>query len=269
MVREGRQVSILLLVRGMLLERMLVSRHAPRPLLGVVAVAAYLVVIVAIQGTSGIPYTELSSSAANLWRDGVLSIAVASAVVAGLATWWGWWRPALVEEPTTTRRWTIIAPALMVAFVVSNLVLTDWSAVGADYVVAGLVIGVLVGFGEEFTTRGMLLVGLRGRLREVFVWLITCVVFGLLHGVNILLGAAAGGTIFQIVTAAMSGSAFYITRRVTGSLVWAMVLHGAWDFSLFALGVSGATNPYTFLVLVIGVLSVVFGFFATKDVPRP
>ena len=141
-------------------------RFAPRPLLGLVALAAYLVIIVVIQGTSGIPYTELSASAANLWRDPILSIAVASVVVAALATWWGWWQPALFER-TRARRWTIIAPAFVLVLALFNLVFTKWSNVGADFVVAGLVVGVLVGFGEEFTTRGLLLVGLRGRMREV------------------------------------------------------------------------------------------------------
>jgi hypothetical protein len=61
-------------------------RVAPRPLPGLVAFVAYVVIVVVIQGTSGVPYTELSASSANLWRDTILSIAVASAVVAALAT---------------------------------------------------------------------------------------------------------------------------------------------------------------------------------------
>ena len=70
-------------------------RVSPRPWIGIAALAAYLVVVV-VQGTSGTPYTELAASARNLWRNGVLSIALASLVVAGLATWWGcgWARPA-------------------------------------------------------------------------------------------------------------------------------------------------------------------------------
>jgi hypothetical protein len=38
---------------------------------------------------------------------------------------------------TTTRRCAIIAPALMLGFVVSNQVLTDWSRMGALSVVFG------------------------------------------------------------------------------------------------------------------------------------
>ena len=239
-------------------------RVTPRPLLGLVALLVYLVIIVVIQGTSGIPYTELSASAANLWRDPILSIAVASVAVAALATWWGWWKPALFER-TRARRWTIVAPAFVLVLALFNLVFTKWSNIGVDFVVAGLVVGVLVGFGEEFTTRGLLLVGLRARIREVFVWLFTCLAFGLIHGVNILLGAPVASTLQQIVLAAAQGSAFYALRRVTGSLIWAMTLHGLWDFSVFMIGTSGGANPLGILTLVSAVVSVIFGFLATKD----
>ena len=87
-------------------------RVSPRPWIGIAALASYLVVVV-VQGTSGIPYTELAASARNLWRNGVLSIALASLVVAGLATWWGRWRPVLTERPRTRPKWLVIAPALI------------------------------------------------------------------------------------------------------------------------------------------------------------
>jgi membrane protease YdiL (CAAX protease family) len=99
----------------------------------------------------------------------------------------------------------------------------------------------------------------------VLVWLFTCLAFGLLHSVNILLGAPVLGTLQQIVLAAAQGSAFYALRRVTGSLIWAMALHGLWDFSVFVLGTSGGSNPLGFLTLVSALVSVIFGFLATKD----
>ena len=82
---------------------------------------------------------------------------------------------------------------------------------------------------------------------------------------NILLGAPLLGTLQQIVLAAAQGSAFYALRRVTGSLIWAMALHGLWDFSVFVLGTSGGANPLGILTLVSALVSVIFGFLATKD----
>ncbi|GAA3633049.1 CPBP family intramembrane glutamic endopeptidase [Microlunatus ginsengisoli] len=242
-------------------------RISPRPWLGLAAFVGYIAVILGVQGTSGIPYPELADTAHNIWRSGVLSIVLASLLMAVLATWWGWWRPALFERPPTTRRWTIIAPVLMALLASTNLLLTDWGGVGWGFVLAGIALGLAVGFGEEFTARGLLLVGLRGRLREVMVWVLTCSMFGLMHGINIILGAPAGDTVVQIISAAMSGSVFYILRRVTGTLIWAMALHGLWDFSLFVLAASGSSNAFTILQLPFGLLAVIFGFFATKDAP--
>jgi hypothetical protein len=173
------------------------------------------VIVVVIQGTSGVPYTELSASSANLWRDPILSIAGASAVVAALAAWWGWWQPALFER-TRARRWTVIAPALVLVLALSNL--------------------------------GVHLPRLRAHAQREH-----------------LLGDPVVGTLQQIVLAGAQGSAFYALRRVSGSLIWAMALHGLRDFSVFMLGTSGRANPFALLTLVSAVVSVVFGFLATKD----
>ena len=46
----------------------------------------------------------------------------------------------------------------------------------------------------------------------------------------------------QVFFAFLAGTVFYILRRVTGSLWWAMLLHGLWDFSVFAAGVGTASD---------------------------
>ena len=58
--------------------------------------------------------------------------------------------------------------------------------------------------------------------------------FGMSHLINIARGANRAATIGQVFTAFLAGTVFYILRRTTGSLVWAMLLHGLWDFSVFA-----------------------------------
>ncbi|MGO7983793.1 hypothetical protein ACC691_38780, partial [Rhizobium johnstonii] len=51
---------------------------------------------------------------------------------------------------------------------------------------------------------------------------------------------------------------FYILRRVTGTLIWAMVLHGLWDFSTFSSS-HGVASPIAGLT---GILYLVTGLFA-------
>lgn len=87
----------------------------------------------------------------------------------------------------------------------------------------------------------MLLVGLRGSIAEVWVALISSLCFGLMHRINIFLGQSVAATIPQIGHAFLQGLTFYVLRRVIGSLIGAMVLHGAWDFSVFSLDHSGGS----------------------------
>ncbi|MET0188883.1 MAG: CPBP family intramembrane glutamic endopeptidase, partial [Pseudonocardia sediminis] len=91
--------------------------------------------------------------------------------------------------------------------------------------------------------RGAGLVGLRGSLPEVGAWFVSCLVFGGLHAVNALFGQGLGATGYQIVMAFLAGSVFYLTRRITGSLVWCMLLHAFWDFSTLAAASGGPAAP--------------------------
>ncbi|MFC4613116.1 CPBP family intramembrane glutamic endopeptidase [Cellulomonas algicola] len=240
-------------------------RVQPRAWIGLAVWVLYGLVVVVVQKASRIPYTEFGESPSNLWRGAVLSLVVGAVVLAVVTTWLRWWPPALRERRTTRAKWTIIAPALLLVAVIGNLAGTRWSAVSLDFVVAALALGVFVGFTEELTTRGVLLVGLRGSTAEVWVALVSSLCFGLMHGINIVLGQSVADTIPQIGQAFLQGLTFYIVRRVTGSLVGAMVLHGAWDFSVFTLEQAGGTNPLAFLVIVAGVLSLVFFWFAARD----
>ena len=240
-------------------------RVQPRALIGLGVWVLYLLVIVVLQKTSGIAYTDLGDSPENLWRGAVLSLIVGSVVLAVITSWLGWWQPALRERATTKAKWTIIAPALFVIALIGNLAGITWSAVTLDFLLAALALGVFVGFAEELTTRGLLLVGLRGSVAEIWAALISSLCFGLMHGANIFLGQSVGDTLPQIGQAFLLGLTFYILRRVTGSLIWAMVLHGAWDFSVFMLTEAGGSNPVAALALLAGLLAVIFFWFAARD----
>ena len=72
----------------------------------------------------------------------------------------------------------------------------------------------LVGFSEEIAYRGLALVGFRGGYSEVKVWLFTSILFGLLHGVNVVLGQGAVLTVRQVIFAFVIGSVFYAIRRI-------------------------------------------------------
>lgn len=250
-------------------------RVRPRVWIGIAIYLAYVVVVFAVQQLSGIAYTDLGESGVNLFLGAGLSLIVGAVLLAITTTLLGWWRPALFDRHRAAHKWPIIAPAIMVVALLVNLVSTDWGSYDGAFFAASIVL-LLVGFTEELTTRGLLLVGLRSRLSEVWVWFLTSALFGLMHLVNAVSGQALAPTLQQVALAFGAGTIFYILRRVTGSLIWAMVLHGLWDFSTFAVG-RGTPGPFyafggiieivAIIVALAGVAFVIRG--ADERIPAP
>ena len=232
-------------------------RVTPRLWIGLAIYVGYVLVIYVVSKLSGVPYTDIGTSAEFTWRGAVLDLAV-GAVLLAITTWLlGWWKPALFERKRSHHKWPIFVPALMLVLAVVNLFNTDWSQFDASFLLSLLALGIAVGFCEELMSRGLLLTAFRSRLPEVWVWLLTSLLFGAMHLINAALGAPLMNTLGQVVLAAMTGTSFYIVRRVTGSLIWAMALHGIWDISAFSVGFAPLGAAWAaFLVPVIGILAV-------------
>ena len=64
-----------------------------------------------------------------------------------------------------------------------------------------------------------------------------------------LFGQPLGETVQQIVFAFLVGSAFYVTRRVVGTLLLPMLLHAAWDFGTIGTEATGGTQSLTGLLI--------------------
>ena len=158
---------------------------------------------------------------------------ICAVVTAGLTTWLGWWRPVLREKPLGTK-WMWAIPVVLGLTVLVGIDWAQISALGASYLLLLAVGTLLVGFNEEIVYRGISVVAFRGAYKEVYVWLATSLLFGLLHGANVLLGQPLVPTVQQIGFAFVLGSVFYVVRRVTGSLAVLMILHALWDFGSFS-----------------------------------
>ncbi|WP_337004292.1 MULTISPECIES: CPBP family intramembrane glutamic endopeptidase [unclassified Microbacterium] len=241
-------------------------RVAPRVWIGLAIWLGYAVLVFAIQKSTGIPYDTWGDSAGNLFLGAGLSLIVATVLLAITTSLLGWWRPALRERQRSRHAWPIFVPVLVAISAVVNLAGTDWSAYSSAFLGASLVL-LLVGFTEELVHRGLLLTALRSRLSEVWVWLLSSALFAVMHFVNVLLGAPLAGTVSQVGAAFLAGTAFYILRRVTGSLVWAMVLHGVWDFSVFATGV-GTPSDVVYIANVFYLLTGIVGLAVVAFVIR-
>lgn len=201
---------------------------------GVIVYVVYNAIIFCTWAIVGAEYTNLVGSdviATSL----VLPLFLGAVFLVATITWMGWWRPVMVETRLGHFEWAMwLVVAVMAGFILVNAVTANWSVVTGIHLLFLIAAGVLVGFNEEALTRGILVVGWRGSTsNEVWVWFWTVLLFGLMHLPNGLFGAGYVASSAQVVFAFLAGSGFYLIRRISGTLLVPMVLHGAWDFVSF------------------------------------
>ena len=99
-----------------------------------------------------------------------------------------------------------------------------------------IVAALAIGANEEIVTRGILLVGLRNSgVREWAAWVVTLVVFSLLHLINL----TGGANLTVLVVVLTGGTLWYVSRRIFGNLFVSIFLHALYDTAFFLL--PGAT----------------------------
>ena len=206
------------------------------PALAAVAVfLAYTVLVGVLWRVTGTRYDHLVDSRSTILRGIVLPIGLGGVLLAVVTTWFGWWDAALFPGAIGPA-WVLVVPGLFALVALINISLIGWRAPGARLLPLLLVGTLLVGFAEELAARGVLAVGLReAGASEVVVWLVTSVLFSLLHAMNVLFGQSGRTTALQLVLAFFAGSALYVTVMSTGSLLVAMVLHALWDFGTLGI----------------------------------
>ncbi|MFF2370131.1 type II CAAX prenyl endopeptidase Rce1 family protein [Agromyces sp. NPDC058110] len=159
-----------------------------------------------------------------------LPIVLAAALLAVFVWSVGWWPGILGRQPIAGRPWMWLAVALVVIPIVIRLFATNWSAYSVAVVLTTLLLGLCIGFAEELITRGVGVNLLRkGGYSERVVMLLSSLLFGLLHSVNVLSGQPVLNVVVTVVYAFGFGAMMYLSMRVTGSLVYAMLLHAATD----------------------------------------
>ncbi|WP_295075780.1 CPBP family intramembrane glutamic endopeptidase [Tabrizicola sp.] len=97
-----------------------------------------------------------------------------------------------------------------------------------------------VGFSEELMLRGAVFQGFR---HTVSIWpavLLTSVVFGAMHSLNVFVTGDLKQALIQSSAAFLSGILFIALRLRTGSLWVPIIVHALWDFATFTVG--GATG---------------------------
>lgn len=126
---------------------------------------------------------------------------------------------------------------LFVIAIIANILSGSIGSLDPTFIIVALIATAFVGYSEELLTRGLLVRGARGSgLTEIKIFIIVMVVFGLIHGLNIINGQALVPTIQQVISAGLMGGVFYALYRKTGLLIVPVIIHALWDFSLLTMG---------------------------------
>ncbi|MEN2741438.1 CPBP family intramembrane glutamic endopeptidase [Microbacterium sp. X-17] len=204
--------------------------------------------------------------AALVWFFTVIPIAFGGLVLVAFAWSLGWLRELFGPQPIRGRGWMWIAVAVVLVFNILRFATVDYAKAGAGVVVAWLVAGLCIGFAEETLTRGFVVNILRKHgYREIVVASVSAALFAALHAGNLLTGQSLLATAFQLVYTFAFGILMYLTLRVTGNLIWPILLHASTDPSTFlatlyptqgpVAAVAGLGNP---AVIVAGLVLLIF-----------
>ena len=227
--------------------------------IGIGVFLAYAVIVGVLWRVTGTRYDALVDSRRHVIRGIILPIGVGALFLAAAASWLGWWDLALFEDARSSLTWALVVPALLAIVALINIGTIDFRSAAATRLPLILIGTLLVGFAEEMASRGILLVGLReGGASEWVVWLVTSLLFALLHAMNALFGQSAKLTVTQTVMAFAAGTAFYISLMTTGTLLVPMLLHALWDFG--TLGLLASDRPQKQIAGLIGLAMFVLSF---------
>ncbi|MFJ4164617.1 CPBP family intramembrane glutamic endopeptidase [Microbacterium sp. NPDC089698] len=204
-----------------------------------------------------------------------LPIAIGCVILLAFALTLGWIPELFGQQPIRGGWWMWAGIAVVLLFNVLRFATVDYGKAGPGIVVAWLVTGVFVGIAEETLTRGFVVHLLRkAGYREIGVAAISSALFAALHAGNIFGGQAVFTTLIQLVYTFAFGICMYLSLRVTGNLIWPILLHATTDPSIFLQGLYPADGALTRLaaqgniaVILVGLVLLIFirGRFARPE----
>jgi membrane protease YdiL (CAAX protease family) len=173
---------------------------------------------------------DLLSSPGAVFAQMTLPLLVGAAVLFGVSYYLGWNRQLFGRQPVYKSWWMWFGPAVALVPVLLRVAGIDWGGPPFAVVVTVLLSGLLVGVVEELMFRGFAVKMIRsGGHGELAVAALSSAAFALSHSGNLIAGQAVSTVAFTVFYTFGFGVLMYLTLRVTGFLVWAMLVHGLTD----------------------------------------
>lgn len=237
--------------------------------------AAYLLVYFGVGQLVGLTLGHLLveggpfASSTNVLIELLLPIGIGAIVIVAFLALIGWIKPVFGRQPIAGRPWMWIAVAVVAYPIIFRFIGIDYGSFPAGVVVLTLVTGIFIGLAEELVTRGAGVALLRkAGHKELVVAVLSSTLFALMHLLNAL-GTGLNPTILVLLVYTFCfGICMYLVMRVTGSIVWAIVMHGLTDPTLFlATGgidtaIVGAQNIWLVLAGTGNYAVILFGLIA-------
>jgi len=204
--------------------------------------------------------------AAIVWFGTTLPIALGGLILVLFGWSVGWLRELFGPQPLRGRGWMWIAVGVVLLFNLLRFATIDYGEAGAGVVVAWLIAGLFIGFAEETLTRGFVVNLMRkAGYREIAVALVSAALFAAMHAGNLLGGQALLPTLIQLVYTFAFGILMYLSLRVTGNLIWPILLHASTDPSIFLQtlypaegALTGTAGLGNIAVIIVGLVLLIF-----------
>jgi hypothetical protein len=209
---------------------------------------------------------------------------VGSIVLIAFTTFMGWNAEIFGRQSIYRSRWMWLAPVVVIIPILMRVFGIDWGGRAVSVTLMMLATGALIGFSEELLYRGIAVKMLRsGGHREFSVAWVSTLMFALSHSLNIFSGGAPRTVALTVAYTVGFGMLMYLTMRVTGFIVAAMVLHGLTDPTTFLangglpdkvvadtsslIGLPALAGGYQLFLLI--PVAVIMGFFVRGKVGEP
>lgn len=173
-----------------------------------------------------------AGSAMDVFIGAALPALLAGVLLVAFALSLGWLGSLFSRQIVRGRAWMWAAITLVLVVNVSALLSTNYEDAGLPVVASWLLAGLCVGFAEEVLTRGFVVDLMRKAGRgEIAVALVSSGVFAAFHvAAMFATGQGMSTALLDAVYFFVFGLCMYLALRLTGNLIWPILLHASTEF---------------------------------------